>query len=121
MAQILVIEDIPDNAELIQRVVESRGHTAVMAADGETALALAATQKPDLIILDLGLPDIDGPTVITQLRRLPGWAQVPVLAVTAWPEETARKMVAAYGGVGFLSKPIDIAQLSDLIAQHLKA
>ncbi len=121
MAQILVIEDILDNAELIQRVVEARGHTTVLAEDGETALRLAADHKPDLIVLDLGLPDIDGATVLTQLRRIPDRAGVPVLAVTAWPEETARKVVAAYGCAGFLSKPIDIAQLTALIDQHLKA
>ncbi len=121
MAQILIIEDIPDNAELIQRVVEARGHIALLANDGETALKMATAQKPDLIILDLGLPDIDGPTVITQLRRIPDRAQIPVLAVTAWPEETARKVVAAYGGAGFLAKPINIGNLTAMIDSLLPA
>lgn len=121
MAHILIIEDILDNAELIQRVVEAKGHTTELAADGESALRLAAEHKPDLIVLDLGLPDIDGPTVLTQLRRIPDRAEIPVVAVTAWPEETARKVVAAYGCAGFLAKPIRIDDLVALLALHLKA
>jgi DNA-binding response OmpR family regulator len=121
MASILIVEDTEDTAELIERIVNARGHVALLAADGETALQMAANHQTDLVILDLGLPDIDGPTVITQLRRIPGRQHVPILVVTAWPEETARKVVAAYGCNGYLAKPIHIAELSALIDLHLNA
>ena len=110
MSQVLIIDDYEDNVALCKRVLESRGHAVLYAADGETGLQLAAEHKPDLILLDLGLPDIDGQTVASQLRRTPELAAIPIIVITAWPEETARKMVEVYGCNGYLSKPIDIAR-----------
>jgi len=115
MPKVLVIEDYEDNATLFERVLSSRGHTVFQAPDGETGLQMAAEHKPDLILLDLGLPDIDGQTVASQIRRMPEVASVPILVVTAWPEETARKMIEVYGCNGYLRKPIEIARLIALV------
>jgi CheY-like chemotaxis protein len=108
MPDILLIEDIADNASLVRRVLESQGYRLLWAETAEDGLAMAEQHQPQMILLDLGLPDIDGQTLIGYLRQVPGLASVPIIVVTAWPEETARLMVTAYGCEGYISKPIDV-------------
>jgi two-component system, cell cycle response regulator DivK len=74
---------------------------------------------PDLILVDLGLPDIDGQTLVALIKRAPELKNIPVVAVTAWPEDTARAMAEAYGCSGFISKPINVRTFPDQIAQIL--
>lgn len=115
MPDILLIEDIPDNASLVKRILASQGYTITWAASAEEGLAQAEQNLPDMILLDLGLPDIDGQTLVGYLRQVPGMEAVPIIAVTAWPEETARLMVTAYGCNGYISKPIDVRQFIQTI------
>lgn len=119
MTLVLVIEDNEDNAELLLRVLKAKGYSTLHAPDGETGLQLAFDHKPNLILLDLGLPDIDGQTVASQLRASPEFAHVPIVAVTAWPEETARTMVEVYGCTGYISKPVNVAKFPDQVAAYL--
>ncbi len=119
MPTILVIEDMPDNATLARRVLHSYGYTVLEAADAVTGLDLAMSQQPDLILLDLGLPDADGQTVAGILRRSPTLRDTPIVVFTAWPEETARQMVTAYGCNGYIRKPISIADFTHQIAHFL--
>jgi two-component system cell cycle response regulator DivK len=118
-SKILLIEDNPQNALLIKRVLESRGHQVVHATEGETGLKMAVEEKPNLILVDLGLPDIDGQTLVTFIKRVPELENVPIVAVTAWPEDTAREMATAYGCDGFISKPINTRAFPDQIAAYL--
>ena len=75
---------------------------------------------PDrVVLLDLGLPDIDGQTRATIIRRMPELADLRLIAVTAWPEETAREMVRAYGCDGFISKPINVRTFAQQIADFV--
>jgi two-component system, cell cycle response regulator DivK len=115
MPDILLIEDIADNAALVQRVLGSQGYTIRWADTAEAGLAEAEQNPPQMILLDLGLPDIDGQTLVGYLRAVASLAQVPIIAVTAWPEETARQMVTAYGCNGYISKPIDIRAFINLV------
>ena len=115
MTKILLIEDMPDNVELVRRALSSRGHEIVHAADAETGLAMALAQLPDLILLDLGLPDYDGQTLAGWLRAESILDSTPIVAFTAWPLETAKQMVDSYGCNGYISKPI--IKISDFIAQ----
>jgi two-component system cell cycle response regulator DivK len=108
MPTILMIEDVADNAYLVKRVLSSQGYDILWAETAEGGLALAEQVKPDMILLDLGLPDIDGQTLVGYLRQTPGLEQVPIIAVSAWPEESARSMMLAYGCNAFISKPIDV-------------
>lgn len=106
MTKILLIEDIPDNAELVRRALAASGYEIIHAADAETALQMALAEIPDLILLDLGLPDYDGQTLAGWLRDEPVLDATPIVALTAWPEETARQMVESYGCNGYINKPI---------------
>ena len=115
MPDILLIEDIPDNASLVKRVLTSQGYTINWAETAEAGLAQAEQNPPDMILLDLGLPDIDGQTLVGYLREVPGIDTVPIIAVTAWPEETARLMVTAYGCDGYISKPIDVTAFIKMV------
>jgi CheY-like chemotaxis protein len=71
------------------------------------------------LLVDLGLPDIDGQTLVALVKRTPELKHIPVVAVTAWPEETARDMALAYGCDGFISKPINTRTFPEQIAQFL--
>lgn len=122
MTKILIVEDVPDNAELARKILTSQGFEVFHAANAETGYALARENHPDLILLDLGLPDYDGLTLAGQLREEPDFERVPILAFTAWPAETARAMAESYGCTGFITKPI--IKVSEFIAEvnsHLKA
>ncbi len=119
MANILLIEDIADNAALVKRVLSTQGYTIIWAQTAEAGLAEAQQHTPDMILLDLGLPDIDGQTLIGYLREVPALENVPIIAVTAWPEETARLMVTAYGCNDYISKPIDVRRFINMVKSHL--
>jgi CheY-like chemotaxis protein len=121
MTTILVVEDLPDNAELADRVLSSQGYEVLKASDAETGFQLAVERQPDLILVDLGLPDVDGQTLVGWMRRMPEFALTPILAWTAWPEETAAKMVKAYGCNGYIRKPLtSIPQFMAQIAAYLR-
>ena len=106
MTKILLVEDIPDNVTLVRRALSARGYEIIHAPDAETGLSLALEHVPDLILLDLGLPDYDGQTLAGWLRAEPVLDATPIVAVTAWPEETAKTMVESYGFDGYICKPI---------------
>jgi len=116
---ILLIEDNPHNARIMSRVLEQHEYTILHAEDGETGLGMALAEHPDLILLDLGLPDVDGQTVAAWLKQNEILRHVPLVVVTAWPSETAGQMVAAYGCQGYIPKPIDTRQFPNQIAAFL--
>lgn len=121
MTKILLIEDIPDNVELVRKALSPRGYEIVHAPDAETGLKLALTHIPDLILLDLGLPDYDGQTLAGWLRAESVLDATPIIAFTAWPQETAKQMVDSYGCNGYISKPIiKINDFADQVASFLK-
>jgi CheY-like chemotaxis protein len=106
MTKILIVEDMADNAELVRRILSARGYEVSHALDAETGLQMALSQIPDLILLDLGLPDHDGLTLAGWLRAEVSLSKVPIVAYTAWPPETARQMAETYGCNGYIGKPI---------------
>ena len=115
MAKILYIEDIQDNITLVERIVTARGHEFMSADNAEKGLEMAFDIKPDLILLDLGLPDADGQTLSVWLRNDPTLELIPIIVLTAWPEEVVRHTVEAYNLDGYLCKPFTLAQLVQTI------
>jgi two-component system, cell cycle response regulator DivK len=106
MTKILIVEDIPDNVELVRRIMSARGYEVFHAPDAESGLETALATLPDLILLDLGLPDHDGLTLAGWFRAEPSLVNVPIIAYTAWPPDTARQMALTYGCNGYIGKPI---------------
>ena len=119
MARILYIEDYEDNFTFVKRFLVPRGHELFWAKSAESGLEMAFQIKPDLILLDLGLPDADGQTLSTWLRSDPDLQSAPIIALTAWPSEVARHTVEAYGLDGYLCKPFKINELIQLIDKLL--
>ena len=122
MKKILIVEDIPDNAELVRRILAARGYEVFHAADAETGLEMALSEKPDLILLDLGLPDHDGLTLAGWVRADPIISATQVVAYTAWPPETARQMAETYGCNGYIGKPIEsVRDFAEKVASFLNS
>ena len=120
MATILYIEDIEFNQLLIERILSPRGHEIIHAPDGESGIEAAIDYVPDLILIDLGLPDIDGQTVVTLLKQLSFLKNTPFVAITAWPAEKAFEIAKQYELAGCILKPIDVKSFPGLIDQYLE-
>jgi two-component system cell cycle response regulator DivK len=118
-AIILYIEDNADNMMLVKRVLEARGCTVLWAANGQSGIAQAEANPPDLILLDINLPDIDGYEVARQLRAKEHLRSVPIIAITANALKGDAEKALAAGCNRYLSKPINIHQLWEQVAALL--
>ncbi|MFQ5816465.1 MAG: response regulator [Terriglobia bacterium] len=119
MWKILVAEDDSASRELLAEIFQRGGCQVVEACDGREALQKAEEIHPDLVLLDLQMPRLDGFTVLRQLRQNPCLAALPVLALTAYAMQGDREKVLAAGFDGYIAKPIDAAALKTQIEQFL--
>ncbi len=108
MNRILVVEDDPTIARALMVNLRARGYEALHATTGAEALAAAADRSPDVVLLDLGLPDIDGLTVIDGIR---GWSQVPIIVVSARHEAESKIEALDRGADDFVTKPFSLGEL----------
>jgi|SRR4051812_1443795 two-component system cell cycle response regulator DivK len=115
MDKILVVEDHERNRKLVRTVLEFRGFEVIECDDGEPSLALAKQHRPQLVLMDIQLPTMDGITALRRLRADPETAMIPVVAVTASVTTSERDRVVAAGFNGYLSKPIDVATFGDAV------
>jgi two-component system cell cycle response regulator DivK len=118
-ATILCIEDSPDNRMLARRVLEAEGYRFIEARDAGTALELIAVQTPDLILMDINMPDMDGYTLTARLRSMPQTKYVPILAMTANVMKGDRERSLAAGCDAYIQKPIDVDKLPNQVSQFL--
>jgi DNA-binding response OmpR family regulator len=107
MVCILVIEDNPQTARMVAKLLKRQNYHVETSSTGEEGLLKMADLLPDLVLIDLGLPDIDGQTLIGIIREQPTLNATPMIAFTAWSPVTAREMAKAYGCDGVITKPID--------------
>lgn len=105
MYRILVVDDEPDLVELLSFNLRIAGYQVISAGDGPTAIALARQELPDLILLDLLLPELDGISVCEILRRSPDTATIPIIMLTAWNSDLSRIVGMAMGANAYLTKP----------------
>lgn len=117
--KILYIEDNTDNRILIKRVLEAENYQVIEAENGQQGLEQAKTTQPDLILIDINLPDIDGYKVTEQLREIPHLAKTPILAITANVMKHDLEKTIAAGCDGYIPKPIDVDLLPQQIAAYL--
>ncbi len=119
MPVIVIIEDNPQSARLATKLLQKADFEVLVAEDGETGLMTVFENQPDLVLIDLGLPDIDGQTVVALIRQQPGLDRIPIVAFTAWPQDTAENMAKAYGCDGIVTKPIDTRSFADQVAAFI--
>jgi two-component system, cell cycle response regulator DivK len=117
--RILVVEDNVKNLKLVRDVLQHAGYDVVAAESGERALELAGEMRPDLVLMDLQLPGIDGTETLRRLRDLPETEHVPVVAVTAFAMQTDRDRALANGFDGFVEKPISVRGLQSEVRRFL--
>jgi CheY-like chemotaxis protein len=115
MPKILVIEDNENNRVLLTRRLKARGHEVVTAEDAEQGLALAQTGLSDLILMDIGLPGLDGWDASRRLKAHPVTRQIPIIALTAHAMQGDREKAAEAGCDAYETKPIDFARLFEKI------
>ncbi|MFQ5576053.1 MAG: response regulator [Anaerolineae bacterium] len=118
--KILYVEDNPDNRLLVRRILEAEGYAVLEAPCGRDGLLLAAAKSPDLILMDINLPDIDGYEVTRQLRRMPGMTATPILAITANVMKGDREKTLRAGCNTYIRKPIDVDLLPKQIAEFIE-
>jgi two-component system cell cycle response regulator DivK len=118
--RILYIEDNPDNRVLVKRVLEAEGYTLLEAANAHEGLRQARAQPPDLILMDINLPEVDGYTTTARIKATPGLESVKVVALTANVMKGDREKTLAAGCDGYIQKPIDVDQLPRQIARFLE-
>lgn len=119
MKKILIAEDNPANSELMLEVLSGRGYELLEASDGRQALQTIEETEPDLVLLDIQLPILDGFAVLFQLRQNPRLANIRVVAVTANAMKEDREKGLRAGFDAYISKPIDAAALRLLVDQLL--
>ena len=118
--KILVVEDNPRNIRLIEMTLSARGYTLLKATDGEEALDMATRERPDLILMDMQLPKMNGIEVTRKLRQVPAFSRVPIIALTASAMKGDREKFIAAGCNAYLSKPINTRKLPEIVAEILK-
>lgn len=113
--RILLVEDFPDCAAMTAVVLQQYGHNVRTARDGPTALAVCRSDRPDAVLLDIGLPGMSGLDVAKQLRDEFGDATPPLIAVTGYGRQTDREQSAAAGIAVHLVKPFDWAEMNSIL------
>lgn len=121
MARILIVEDNADNMTLTVLLLESEGHTVITAVDAEAGLTMARAQLPELILMDIQLPGMDGLQATALLKSDPATRAIPVVALTALAMMGDEERIRAAGCDGYIAKPIRIHEFLATIAAQLVA
>ena len=119
MARILIVEDNPDNMLLTAMLLRSAGHTVLSAVDAEAGLALARDQRPNLVLMDIQLPGMDGLEATALLKADEATRAIPVIALTALAMKGDEERIRAAGCDGYIAKPMGIQEFLKTVAAHL--
>jgi two-component system cell cycle response regulator DivK len=117
--KILIVEDNPQNMRLIEMALSAESYTLLEATNGEEALEVARKEHPDLIIMDIQLPKMNGLEVTRKLREIPEFSRTPIIAITAYAMKGDEEKALKSGCNAYLSKPIRARDLPNLIAKML--
>jgi two-component system cell cycle response regulator DivK len=116
---VLYIEDNPDNRLLVKRILLAEHYALLEAGNAREALDILQRARPDLILMDINMPDMDGYSLTTQIKAMPGFGRVPILALTANVMRGDKEKTLEAGCDGYIQKPIDIDQLSREIEKYI--
>ncbi len=118
--RILVVEDNPKNLKLVRDVLQFSGYEVIEATSGEDGVRLAASESPDLILMDLQLPGIDGAEALRRIRASEETRAVPVVAVTAFAMNHDRERAFESGFTGYVEKPISVRRVPQQVRDFLR-
>jgi two-component system, cell cycle response regulator DivK len=121
MAKVLLVEDNEMNRDMLSRRLNKRGYTVVMAIDGQQGVDMAVSEKPDIILLDMSLPVVDGWEAAKQIKANPLSAAVPLIALTAHAMAADRERAMSAGCDDFDTKPVELPRLLGKMETLLKA
>ncbi len=121
MSLVLLVEDTEDNRFMMRRLLEMSGYAVVEARNGEEAVRIAKEKRPQIILMDLSLPIIDGLAATRRIRQLPELENVPIVAVSAHDTADFHSEALAAGCNSYITKPIDFSELEVLIGRLLSA
>lgn len=119
MPKILIVDDNQDSRELVIKILKKSGYQLIEAVDGEDALNKVAAAPPDLILMDISLPKIDGHEVTRRLKGQEAYKDIPIIALTAHAMKGDKEKALAAGCAGYISKPVDIHNFPDQIKKFL--
>jgi len=115
MSTILIVEDNPRNMKLVRDVLQVKGHTTLEATTAEDGIVIAREKVPDLVLMDIQLPGMNGIDALGHLRADPATAKIPVIAVTASVMQHDRKLITEAGFDGYVGKPINLNEFLDAV------
>ena len=121
MSLVLIVEDNEKNLKLVRDVLQVKGYETIEAVTGEDGLALARERKPDLILMDIQLPGINGIDALKTLRADAATAHIPAIAVTASVMQQDRKLITEAGFDAYLSKPLDLREFLATVNKFLES
>ena len=119
--KILIVEDNPANMRLVEMIFKDKGYSLLKAIDGEEALDMTVKEQPDLIIMDVQLPKIDGLEATRRIRQMPVISHIPIIALTAYAMKGDKEKAIQAGCNVYLSKPMDIRELPGLVVNMMMA
>jgi len=119
VSTILIVEDNEKNMKLVRDILQHQGHTTLEAVTGTDGVRIARDAKPDLVLMDIQLPDIDGITALRQIRAEPLLDATPVLAVSASVMPDEQQKIVTLGFDAFIIKPINLKQFRDTVKLFL--
>jgi CheY-like chemotaxis protein len=120
LAYVLIVDDEPDLVTLLTDQVGMLGHEVAVARDGVEGIQIALARRPDVVVTDVIMPNMDGAEMLMELRRRPETRDVPVIALTALTDDRTQRRMAGLGVVGFISKPYELRHLAAEIARATK-
>jgi CheY-like chemotaxis protein len=115
----MVVEDYDDTRRLLRQALEIKGYRVLEAINGQEAVDIANREHPDLILMDLDLPILDGISATQRIRQQAQMVGVPIVALTAYPMSYTRVKAFAKGCDEYMAKPIDLAKLAELVTRYL--
>lgn len=117
---VLVVEDNEKNRKLMRVILKAKGYTVIEAATGEEALGILKAQKPDIILMDIQLPGIDGITLVKQIKADTAIKDIPIIAVTAYAMKGDEQKILDAGCNAYISKPINTQELPLMVEKYIK-
>jgi two-component system, cell cycle response regulator DivK len=117
---VLIAEDAPDIRDILARLLQRSGYRVIETSNGREALASLQAERPDVVLLDLSMPVIDGWDALSAIRAFPGGKQLPIVAVTAHAMVGDREAALRHGFNAYITKPLDLRSLLDLVKQLLQ-